>query len=141
MGIFLDTGFYIGLIDPTDKYYKRSFDLLKGLQTGKFGLIYTSSFIMAESATLVAARTKKNPIAIKEIENFFLGDKQIATILRLNEKNEKDAWEIFQKINVEKKSKVVSFIDCSNIVLCRNYSIDNILSYDPHFDGWLTRVF
>jgi predicted nucleic acid-binding protein len=140
MGIFLDTGFYMGLIDPTDDHYNRSLEILSELQTGKFGQIFTSSFVMAESATLVASRTKKDPQAIREIRNFFIGNEQIALILRANEEIESDAWVIFQKLNLRIKNKVVSYIDCTNIAFCKKYLLDNILSFDPHYNSWLTRI-
>lgn len=141
MGIFLDTGFYLGLIDPTDQNFNRSLELLKELQTGKFGQIFTSSFVMAESATLVASRTKKNSRAMREIKNLFTGNEQIAIILRANEEIEKDSWEIFQKLNTQIKNQVISYVDCTNISFCRKYLLDNIVSFDPHYDGWLTRIF
>ena len=101
MGIFLDTGFYMGLIDPTDEHYKRSLELLKELQTGRFGQIFTSSFVIAESATLVASRTPKNTQAMRAIKNYFTGNEQIAIILRANEEIENESWDIFQKLNIE----------------------------------------
>ena len=141
MAIFLDTGFYIGLIDPNDKHYVRSLELLKIIQTGKYGQIYTSTLVMAESATLIGIRTKKHPKAMKTIQNYFIGLDKIAIILRFNEEHEKDTWITFHKINKTIKNKIVSFVDCTNIVLCKHYTIENILAYDGHFDGWLTRIF
>ncbi|MHA1380449.1 MAG: type II toxin-antitoxin system VapC family toxin [Candidatus Helarchaeota archaeon] len=145
MGIFLDTGFYLGLIHPKDVNHERSKQLLDELKTGKFGQIYTSNLIMTESVTLVAIRTKKHPKAMKRIKELFIDDFQIAILLRSDLEIEKKTWEIFLKINKEtntvEKSKTISFTDCSNISLCRHYNIDNIISFDSHFDGWLTRIF
>ena len=96
---------------------------------------------MSESATLVAVRTKKHPRAMQIIQDYFLGSEQIAIILRVNEKIELEAWELFQKINKKRSKSVISFVDCTNIAFCHQYSIENILSYDPHFEGWVKRVF
>lgn len=141
MAIFLDTSFYLGLLDPKDEYYLRSLEILKDLKKGIYGIIYTSNLIMAESATFVAIRTNKNLKALKTMEDFFIGSEQIASILRVNEKIENDSWEIFHKINADKKNKVISFVDCTNIIICKNYSIENILSFDNHFDGWVSRIY
>jgi len=141
MAIFLDTGFYLGLVHPKDDNYDKSQQLLKTLKTGIYGQLYTSNFIMAESATLVATRTGKNIQAMQNIQELFFGSGQIAIILRLNDVVERDAWDIFQKINNKKSDDVVSYVDCTNIALCCYYSIENILSYDSHFDGWITRIF
>ena len=141
MAIFLDSGFYIGLTHPKDENYERCKELLQILKTGVHGQLFTSNFIMAESVTLVAVRTRNNAHAIQNIYELFLGVGQLARVLRLNEDNESDAWDLFRKINSPKSSEVVSYVDCTNIILCRSYSIEAILSYDSHFDGWINRIF
>ncbi len=141
MAIFLDTGFFLGLVDPNDEFYDRSADLLKLLKSGKYGQIFTSTYVIAETCTLVSIRTKNNPIALKEINDLLKGDKQIASVLRPNDQLESDTMNLFIKINERSKKRPVSFVDCSNIVFCKNRGIDNILTYDKHFDGWLTRLY
>ena len=141
MAIFLDTGFFLGLVYPSDPYYKRSEELLKILKTGKYGQIFTSTYIIAETLTLVAVRTKNNSVVLEEIEDFFKGSKQIARILRPDDQIESETLKIFLKINKNPKKKIVSFVDCSNIIFCRKRAIENILAYDRHLDPWLTRVF
>lgn len=141
MAIFLDTGFYLGLLHPKDEYHSTSLKILEELKTGKYGALYTSNLIMSESATLTAVRTKKNPQALKTIEEFFIGSAKIAAIIRVNEDIEKKAWEIFHKVNEDRKNKVISFIDCTNIAICKHYSIEYILSFDNHFNGWLSRIY
>lgn len=141
MAIFLDTGFFLGLVDPNDKFYERSAELLILLKSGKFGQIFTSTYIIAETCTLVSTRTRNNPIALKEISDLLKGDKQIASVLRPDDQFESDAMKLFIKINKNSKKKAISFVDCSNIIFCRNRAIDNILTYDRHFDAWLTRLY
>lgn len=140
MAIFLDTGFYLGLVHPKDENYTKSQQLLDTLKTGIYGQLFTSNLIMAESATLVAVRTRKNFQAMRNIRELFVGSGKIAIILRLKEDTEKEAWEIFHKINENRSSKVLSYVDCTNIALCHYYSIGNILSYEGHFEGWITNI-
>ena len=52
MGIFLDSGFFIGLSHPDDSNHAKSVKILREISTGEYGLIYTSSFVIAGS-TLV----------------------------------------------------------------------------------------
>lgn len=142
MAIFLDTGFYLGLIHSKDSNYKRAQELLIELQTGQFGQIYSSRLIMAETATLVAVRTHQNQKALKKARELFIGDLQIATILPLTEITEKETWDIFVKANSLKESarmkkKILSFVDCSNITLCREHGIEKIAAFDGDFKGWL----
>lgn len=81
---------------------------------------------MAESATLAAVRTGKNIQIIQNIRELFLGSEQIAIILRSNKNIENDAWDMFQKVNRKDASVIVSYVDCTNIILCRYYSIEKI---------------
>ena len=97
---------------------------------------------MAETATLVAVRTHQNPKALKKAKDLFIGDLQIATILSLTETTEKDIWDLFVKANSLKESarmkkKILSFVDCSNITLCKDHGIDKIAAFDGDFQGWL----
>ena len=141
MAIFLDTGFYLGLIHSKDNHFSRAQELLIEIQTGKLGQIYTSRLIMAETATIVAVRTHKNPKSLKKARDLFIGDLQIASILPLTETTEKKTWDIFIKANsnkdYSKKKKILSFVDSSNIVLCKEHGIKNILAFDGDFKGWL----
>jgi len=140
VAIFLDTGFYLGLIHSKDKNFIRAQELLIEIQTGKFGQIYSSRLIMAETATIVAVRTHKNPKSLKKARDLFIGDLQIATLLPLTEITEKITWDIFIKTNSTKESskkKILSFVDSSNIALCKEHEIKNILAFDGDFKGWL----
>ncbi|MHA1560664.1 MAG: PIN domain-containing protein [Promethearchaeota archaeon] len=140
MAIFLDTGFYLGLIHSKDHNYDRAQELLIEIQTGKYGQIYSSRLIMAETATIVAVRTRKNPKLLKEVKDLFIGDLQIATLLLLTETTEKKTWDIFIKANSSKetsKKKILSFVDSSNIALCNEHGIKNIIAFDGDFKGWL----
>ena len=140
MAIFLDTGFYLGLVHSKDHNYNRAQELLIEIQTGKYGQIYSSRLIMAETATIVAVRTRKNPKSLKKARDLFIGDLQIATLLPLTEITEKKTWDIFIKANSTEESskkKILSFIDSSNIVLCQEHGIKKILAFDGDFKGWL----
>jgi predicted nucleic acid-binding protein len=141
MAIFLDSGFYMALIYKLDENHKQALKILSELKTGEHGQIYTSNFIMAESSVLVAIRTDRNPTAIEKMEQLFIGDVRIATILRTEPEIEKEIWNLFKKINTTQQNKnkygVVSFVDCSNIILCKTHGIDKIASFDEHFKPWL----
>lgn len=140
MGVFLDTGFYVGLVDPTDQNYFRSIKLLEELKSGVFGQIYTSFFVMAESATVVGVRTKKHPLALDTIKSYFLGIDQIASILHFDDSHIEPAWNLYFTVNKNRKSRIISFVDCTNIVLCQFFNVDYILAFETHFDAFLTRI-
>ncbi|MHA1518739.1 MAG: type II toxin-antitoxin system VapC family toxin [Promethearchaeota archaeon] len=141
MAIFLDTSFFMGLVNPKDKFYSRSNELLEEIMARKFGQAYTSTYVMLEASTLAANRTHNNTTILAQIRSLFLGDLQIATLLHPNMQLITQAWDLFLKINVDPAKKPISYVDCSNISYCRYRKIPQILAYDAHFDGWVPRIY
>ena len=142
MGIFLDTGFFLSIIHPDDINNARGVEILDDLYTGKYGLLYTSELIIGETISLAWIRTKGNMNLVNDLEALILGDDQLAKILYLDEKILQMTCTEFNKFNCKVKTKhdFLSFTDVSSILLCRNYDIEQIISFDPHFDAFLTRI-
>lgn len=138
--IFLDTGFYISLVDSRDEHYTSALEILQELHSGKWGVVYTSNFVMAESATLVAVRTKKYEPAMRAMFQLFRGEGQLATLLRVQESTEMKAWDLFFKINSPAGDRPISYVDCTNIILCQQAHIPAIVAYDAHYAPWLARI-
>ena len=96
---------------------------------------------MLGAGTLAAIRTHNHEEVLKYMESLFMGENQIGFLLRGSELEEREIWRLFRKINQSTLQKTVSFVDCSNIQLCRFHSISKIVSFDTHFDIWLTRIY
>lgn len=143
MGVFLDTGFYLGLCHPKDKYAELSEKILKNLATGNYGVLYTSYFIINEVTTLAAIRSKNNIKVFNHLEKLLWGSKKIANILPFDLNFEFETWELFKKVNTThlKEKKSMSYTGISSIVLCNHHQIEYIVSFDSHFDGFLQRMF
>lgn len=143
IGVFLDTGFYLGLCHPKDKYAELSEKILKNLATGNYGVLYTSYFIINEVTTLAAIRSKNNIKVFNHLEKLLWGSKKIANILPFDLNFEFETWELFKKVNTTnlKEKKSMSYTDISSIVLCNHHQIEYIVSFDSHFDGFLQRMF
>jgi uncharacterized protein len=138
--IFLDTSFYIALVNPKDKYYLRAIELLNDIKNGLYGTTYTSNYVMAESAILTAIRTKKHQTAINAIRSFFIGEAVIAKLVRSTDELDKRAWDLFCKINIPTLDQPLSFIDCSSVVISQHYHIGMIISFDTHFESWFKQI-
>ncbi len=139
MAILLDTGFYFGLLSIKDQYHQQSQSIIKDLIKKKYGKIYTSNFILDESLTLINIRTKgKRLDLLEKMKKLFLGSLAIANLLSIE-----NSW-LDSIYNLQKKLSApgdpVSFTDASNIVLCNNYEIKNIVSFDEHFSGFLNVI-
>lgn len=142
MAIFLDTGFLVALCHKDDKFHKQAELILNKLGTGQYGLIYSSSFIIDEAATLILFRTNNNQDTIQEFFSYFFGNEPFIELLPWSIEIEQDTILAFQKFNQKAKNKKewLSFTDVSNIVFCQNYKIDNIATFDSHFKGFLTEI-
>lgn len=140
MAIFLDTGFFHGLIDPRDARYHRCLEFFKAIVDGSYGQPCTSIHVMGEAAILVARRTRCNPEAIDGIRSLFSPRDGIARLLLTDEDDEEAAWELFVKLNAGRHDKPVSFVDYTSIHLIKKHGIERMLSFDSHFDGIVPRV-
>ena len=142
MGIFLDTGFFLGIYHPKDSHHKASCNILKGLGTGQYGLIYSSLYIVSEVTTLLLIRTNFNQNILDDFYSDLYGATKFVSILPWSSDLEQKIWDLFRKVNesIQTKKELLSFADVSNIIYCREYQIDKIASYDSHFDGFLMRI-
>ena len=142
MGVFLDTGFYLGLGHPKDQHAEESEKILKLLIRGEHGLLYSSNLIISEVTTLAAVRSNNNINVLNHLGNLIWGKHKIATILHFESYLESETWELFKKINTIdlKDSRPISFVDLSSIILCQHHQIDRIVSFDPHFDRFLEKI-
>jgi len=138
MAIFLDSGFYLGLVHPQDANRDRSLAILDELNEGTYGQLFTSNYILAEASTLSAIRSRKDARVITLMRNYFVGELQLASILYSTPDINTTTWDLFEKANSEKKAeKPISFIDCSNVIFCQQHQIQNIVAFDRHFERWL----
>ena len=143
MAIFLDTGFFLGLCLPKDSFHENSKRLLQEMSKGTYGLIYTSPYIIAETSTLLLIRTHNHLGLLKKFETLVFGDKRFFQILSWTPTLDAEVFKLFLKLNRKAKSKkeYFSYIDVTSIYLCQYHQIENILSYDSHFDIILNRIF
>ncbi|TFF98364.1 MAG: PIN domain-containing protein [Promethearchaeota archaeon] len=143
IGIFLDTGFYVGLCHPKDKFASQCKTIFKKLSKGIYGLLYTSFLIISEASTLLAVRTSNNERVLNLLSKYLWGDRKIATILPYQQSLEKEIWNLFKKVNTIdlKFEKPMSFVDISSVIFCQHHQIENIVSFDSHFDKFLNRIY
>lgn len=113
------------------------------LFSGKYGQIFTSSFVMSETGTVVAIRNTTNASNfVQQSKELFIGNKKLAILLQLGKNDEFASWDLMIKTNRNAKfaKDILSWVDCSIIVLCKKHRIEYIASFDAHFDSFLRRV-
>ncbi len=139
MSILIDTGFFFALLSIKDEHHQHAQSIVKVLTKMKYGKIYTSNFILDESLTLINIRTKgKRVDLLEKMKKLFLGPLAIANLLSIENSWLESIYDLQKKLSVP--GDPVSFTDASNIVLCQNYEIKNIVSFDKHYSGFLNVI-
>ena len=132
--VFIDTGIFVAARNKSDVNHERAVNLLKNALKGKYGVMYTSDYVFDEAVTVALIRTGRPEIAI-DIGNFILSSTKIQ-MLYVDKTVFVDAWRIFSKF----MNKRLSFTDATSIALIKRYNINDIMSFDKHFDGIIPRI-
>lgn len=117
-----------------DVNHLRAKEILTSMLKGELGEIYTSDYILDEVVTLMLKRTKRLELAI-EMGEYILKSPRIRK-LRVTEEIFDDAWKKFKSL----KGKLMSFTDCTSLVLMEKRGIEYIASFDSGFDGLARRI-
>lgn len=134
MSVFVDTGIFVAANNKSDKNYTRASELLKQALEGKYGVIFTSDYIVDESVTTALARTRDHRIAISTA-SYIIDSPRIQKIYT-DADDFAVAWTKFQKF----AKKPMSFTDCVSLAHIDKMKIERIMSFDSEFDGLAARI-
>ena len=126
MGVFLDTSFLVALANADDKNHKSAQFVKARIANQELGQPYISDYIFDEFVTFLMARHVR-PEKVEELGNTLLGDESIK-MLKVDSAVFFSSWKLFKKL------VGLSFTDCTSIVLAKEFSVGNIVSYDSDFD-------
>ena len=139
MGVFLDSGFFLGLLNRTDHHHEEINKKFQKISTGESGLIYTSSLIISEATSLILIRTHNNSIILNAFWEFLYGEDKFIRIIYPSSNLITQSKHIFtaHNKNVKEKRNYLSFVDASNIAICREFQILSIIATDGDFKPYL----
>ncbi|MHA1229718.1 MAG: hypothetical protein ACTSPQ_03645 [Candidatus Helarchaeota archaeon] len=90
--------------------------------------------------TLINVRTKgKRPDLLQKMSSLFIGKEPIAILLEINNILLNDIVDLQIKLT-NKNNKIISFTGCSSIILCKKLKINNIITFDDNFKGFLNII-
>ena len=123
--IFLDSSIIVAYIVDSDTNHEKSIEIIKNITDGKFGRMHISDYVFDETITTTFIRSKSLDKAI------YVGEylKMSTVILKVDDSDFEDAWELFKN----QKSTKLSFTDCSIIKLMERYGINNLATFDKEF--------
>jgi uncharacterized protein len=127
-------------VNKRDEDHERAVSLLREVAEGKYGMAYTSDYVLDEALTVALVRTRRPETAVNA-GVLILGSKEkrlpaIARMVRVDEGTLQESWKSF----MSGKTHKLSFTDHTCVSLARSFTGGMIMSFDEHFDGLLTRI-
>lgn len=123
--IFIDTGAFLARHVSHDQFHAKARRAWKDLEKAKSPL-FTSSFVLDETFTLLARRTSY-AFAADRAEAAYTS--RVLTILRPGPDDELEALGLFRKLGDQE----VSFTDCVSFALMRRHRLSRAFTFDRHF--------
>lgn len=128
--IFFDTWAWVAIAHEDDDRHKKVIAFYKSFLVDK-GLPVTTDYILAETITLLRARTNPEDVAVF-INALLVAAKEGRIMLeRIDEQRWSRAWEMSKKYH-DKPS--ISFVDFSSFVVMKELGVLNVLTSDRHFE-------
>jgi len=124
--IFVDTGAWYALMDPTDPNHAAALGVSRDLAQGRLGRPVTSDYVLAEAYTLCRFRGGIEPLRrmaarVRESPNL--------RMLRVTETEYERALDLM----LTREDKRWSFTDCTSFVLMESLSIRDAFAFGENF--------
>lgn len=125
--IFVDTSAFAALTDSKDDNHRPAVQISKNTQ----GIpIVTSNYVLDELHTLLLLNVGYAKTVQFKTKLDRLAESGILTVIWITEDLEAQAWQVFQRFNVDKQW---SFTDCSSYVVMKGQNIRDAFTFDHHF--------
>ena len=66
MAILIDTGVWIGYSNQRDQYYQTALNIMKDINSGKYGSIFSTDYIIAEAVNYSLVKYSTEKVYISE---------------------------------------------------------------------------
>lgn len=125
MKVLLDSSFIIAIFRKNDPLHQRAIKNKDILEND----CYISNGIISEVITILGQKTKDIGL-VRLAYNYMKDNFIVIDESDINMYND-NVFAIFEKYNKNKFR--LSFIDCSEVVICENYELEYIVSFDGEF--------
>ena len=123
--IFVDTGPWIGLMDPRDQWRSDAERELATLKRQRRALI-TTNWVLAEAYTGLVDRISRGAIARLRAMVY---ESSLIKVVRIDEFIEVVAWRKFLRYD----DKNVSMTDCTSFAVMEQLGLNTVFTFDDHF--------
>lgn len=134
--LFVDTSAWYAIADKGDNNHQSAL-IYRNQIARKYKLI-TSNYILDELYTLLLIHLGSYWTVNFKKKFDFLRESEILEITWIDEKIAAETWTIFERFNQDKKW---SFTDCTSYVLMKKLNINEVFTFDHHFQqmGFISR--
>ena len=124
--IFVDTGWFKGMIDKSDEHHIRARSIYRGLKKNRSALL-TTNFVVGETFTLV--RRSCGLYWAKKLNELLTSLKSSLEIERVTGEDEGRVWEWFWY-----DWKRLSYLDCTSFAVMKRLGLKKVATFDEHFE-------
>lgn len=123
--VFIDTSFFIAILDEKDDFYKEALKIWDKLRREQVSLV-TSNYILDETFTLI--RKRRGIKKTEELRRLLINNAANIKIIRVAATDEGKAWKWFSK-----DWSNLSFTDCVSFAVMERLGLRRVATFDRHF--------
>ena len=123
--IFVDTGAWYAVTDPTDGHHARATAWLANNSEA----LVTTDYVVSETLTLLRARGLSERVIVLDELFFDTESDDLPRVVYLTEGDIRATWQVFRQY----RDKDWSFTDCSSKVVMERLGITTAFAFDRHF--------
>lgn len=127
--LFFDTWAWVAIAHEDDAHHKKVTSFYKTFLLNK-GLPVTTDYVLAETITLLRARTNSRDVAVF-IDALLAAKEGKIMLERIDERRWTKAWEMSKKYN---DKPYISFVDFTSFVVMKDINVSDVLTADKHFE-------
>ncbi len=125
MSVFIDSSGFVAYYNSRDTHHEKAIQIFRRIFEEGSGLIFTSDYVFDESVTVTLFRTRNLEKAIQLGERLLYSE---INIINVTDDIIQRAWSLF------KEKGNLSFTDCTNVILMKDFSIGDIVTFDQGFN-------
>ena len=124
--IFVDAGWFKGIIDKTDDHHVRAKSIFRSFKKNKLALL-TTNFVVGETFTLV--RKSCGLYWARRLNELMINLKSSLDIERVTGEDEGRVWEWFWY-----DWRELSYTDCTSFAVMERLGMKKVATFDEHFE-------
>jgi len=133
VGVLIDSGVWIAFYNKRDDLHERAAGIMKEIDNGAYGNLFTTDYILDETVTYCLAKYSPD-------KSLFVGEALMNTseIAKISRDIFDSSWDLF-KLDKQHSTneKYLSFTDCTSVITAKTFGIRHIATFDSRFKKYV----